>query len=227
MEKKAKKTTIKTRKKAAAKNPEDLIEEAELLQMADEAESETAPADASETRPLVVCDENGGFLFLAQINRKAYTKSIEQNALWLAHPETDRILPNGKEARLKQIQDRISYCYAEVLVEEDPEEPLPAADSKARMYAGGPLQEILVELTALIARRRKEKTEGSYTSYLFREGPEKIRKKTGEEAIELILARTPQDIVYEAADLVYHMLVLLEAEGVALTDVLEELKSRR
>jgi phosphoribosyl-ATP pyrophosphohydrolase len=226
MEKKIKENNGKT----AVKNAQDQIEEAELLETAEdpaeEAGSSQTPADAPEIRPIVVCDENGGFLFFASTNRKGYAKSIEEGALWLAHPDTDRILPSGKEARLKQIQDRTDYYYAEVLVEEGAEASKAAA-SGAEIFASGSPQGILAELTALIAQRRKDKTEGSYTSYLFQEGPEKIRKKTGEEAIELILARTPQDIVYEAADLVYHLLVLLEAEGIALADVLEELKSRR
>jgi phosphoribosyl-ATP pyrophosphohydrolase len=230
MEKKTKGKKSNAREKTAAKDDDwEQIEEAELLEAAEEpkAVAEAAPeAAVPEIRPLVVCDENGGFLFLASTNRKGYAKSIEQGALWLAHPDTDRILPSGKEARLKQIQDRGDYYYAEVLVEEGAS-AAKAAASEEEPSAGAPPQGILAELTALIARRREDKTEGSYTSYLFQEGAEKIRKKTGEEAIELILARTPQDIVYEAADLVYHMLVLLEAEGIALADVLEELKSRR
>ena len=68
--------------------------------------------------------------------------------------------------------------------------------------------------------------EGSYTTHLFEKGEEKIRKKTGEEAIELLLARERSDIVYEAADLIYHMMVLLEVKEIPIGEVLGELESR-
>jgi phosphoribosyl-ATP pyrophosphohydrolase len=86
--------------------------------------------------------------------------------------------------------------------------------------------EVLPALAALIARRRRELREGSYTTHLFKSGAGKIRKKTGEEAVELILAQGKSEIICEAADLVYHLLVLLEAEGVGLGEVLGELKGR-
>ena len=65
-----------------------------------------------------------------------------------------------------------------------------------------------------------------YTSYLFREGTSKIRKKLGEEAIEVITAASAAEVAGEAADLLYHLLVLLVAEEVALDQVLEVLAAR-
>ena len=56
---------------------------------------------------------------------------------------------------------------------------------------------------------------------------EKIRKKTGEEAIELLLAGNESDVVYEAADLIYHMLVLLEELGIPFAKLIDELAKRR
>ncbi|TVQ38312.1 MAG: phosphoribosyl-ATP diphosphatase [Spirochaetaceae bacterium] len=68
--------------------------------------------------------------------------------------------------------------------------------------------------------------EGSYTTHLFREGLDKIRKKTGEEAIELILARGDQEIISESADLLYHLTVLLQAAGLSIDAVLDRLRDR-
>ncbi len=68
--------------------------------------------------------------------------------------------------------------------------------------------------------------EGSYTTHLFSSGNEKIRKKTGEEAIELILASTRDELVFEAADLLFHLLVLLEDEGIGLEEIIGELQKR-
>ncbi|MCF6335735.1 MAG: phosphoribosyl-ATP diphosphatase [Spirochaetales bacterium] len=85
---------------------------------------------------------------------------------------------------------------------------------------------ILNSLEVLLLQRLQELPEGSYTTHLFSSGAEKIRKKTGEEAIELILAPGRDEIIYESADLIYHMLVLLVSEGIALDEVLGELERR-
>lgn len=192
--------------------------------------------ETDETLPLVVCDEGGAFLFLSSTNRKGFGKSVEQNALWIVHPDTDRLLPSGKEAALKTLEDRGTYFYAEVLVsgEFETDEPLPeeaaSAGGDSAAPAGGAASPedtaILAELAGLVSRRRRELPAGSYTTHLFQSGSDKIRKKTGEEAVELILARKPEDTVCEAADLVYHLLVLLEAEDIGLRPVLEELRRR-
>ena len=235
---------MKKQSKKKVKKPvidQSQAEDAQLLDVLDDEEPEAPKAaKAPETpeapeapgqsavRPLVVCDENGGFLFLNWTNPKVYAKSAQQGILWVAHPQADSILPSGKEAQIRYIQDRGDYYYAEVLmpVEErlkEPEKPAPASVEKSRTETQG----IIAELVALIAQRKKDRPEGSYTTELFQDGTDRIRKKTGEEAVELILARSPREMIYEAADLVYHMLVLLEAEGLHFADVLEELKSRR
>ena len=78
--------------------------------------------------------------------------------------------------------------------------------------------------------KRKEKpVEGSYTSYLFKEGKEKILKKIGEESSEVIIAAMNDDkgeVIYESADLAYHMMVLLIEQGVSLAEITEELARR-
>jgi len=71
--------------------------------------------------------------------------------------------------------------------------------------------------------------EDSYTTYLFEEGIDKILKKVGEESAEVIIASKndpDQELVYETADLVYHMLVLLAARGIEPDQIREELKKR-
>ncbi len=89
---------------------------------------------------------------------------------------------------------------------------------------------VLEGLYALIESRRRERPAGSYTTYLFDQGLDKILKKMGEEAAETIIAAKNDDrhrLVAEASDLVYHLLVLLAERGVALTDVAAELSARR
>jgi phosphoribosyl-ATP pyrophosphohydrolase len=88
------------------------------------------------------------------------------------------------------------------------------------------LAAFLLELQELIRGRKATLPEGSYTTHLFKAGLGKIRKKTGEEAIELLLAQTPEETVAEASDLVYHVLVLLVALDIPVERVLAELKKR-
>ena len=84
-------------------------------------------------------------------------------------------------------------------------------------------------LSELIEGRKKEKKEGSYTTYLFEKGLDKILKKVGEESTEVIIAGKAQDkkdTIYEIADLVYHLLVLMIEAGISLGDIHDELASR-
>lgn len=84
-------------------------------------------------------------------------------------------------------------------------------------------------LAKLIEGRKTEKTEGSYTTYLFEKGIDKILKKVGEESTEVIIAAKADDkkeTVYEIADLTYHLLVLMIEMGISLEDIHKELASR-
>ncbi|MBX6340980.1 MAG: bifunctional phosphoribosyl-AMP cyclohydrolase/phosphoribosyl-ATP diphosphatase HisIE [Thermomicrobiaceae bacterium] len=89
---------------------------------------------------------------------------------------------------------------------------------------------VVDEVARVVAERHRAPLEGSYTSYLLREGIDKIGKKIGEEAAEVIIAAKNADdaaLVNEASDLIYHLLVLLEARGVATADVWRVLRERR
>ena len=89
-------------------------------------------------------------------------------------------------------------------------------------------QQTLEELYAIIKGAQTSK-EGSYTNYLFDKGLDKILKKVGEEATEVVIAaknEDPQELVYETADVLYHLLVLLVEKGVPYEAILEELASR-
>jgi len=89
---------------------------------------------------------------------------------------------------------------------------------------------ILDEIFGVVADRKVNPKEGSYTNYLFDKGIDKICKKIGEEASEVIIAAkngSPEEIRYEIADLLYHLTVLLVDQGLEWNDVMEELKKRR
>lgn len=98
------------------------------------------------------------------------------------------------------------------------------------VYESEELKEFSYEmLMKLIEGRKTEKKEGSYTTYLFEKGLDKILKKVGEESTEVIIAAKDKDkpeTIYEIADLAYHVMVLMIEAGISLEDIHRELASR-
>lgn len=91
-------------------------------------------------------------------------------------------------------------------------------------------ESIIHELYEVIIDRKLNPVEGSYTNYLFSKGIDKICKKLGEEAVEVVISSIngeKKDIIYEVADLQYHLLVLLAEKGITPDDIYDELRSRR
>jgi phosphoribosyl-ATP pyrophosphohydrolase/phosphoribosyl-AMP cyclohydrolase len=87
----------------------------------------------------------------------------------------------------------------------------------------------LTELQDFINRRKEEMPEGSYTTKLFKEGINKIAQKVGEEALETVIEATngtSDHLVYEASDLLYHLLVMLTEKGLRIEEVAQELQKR-
>ncbi|VDA99678.1 Phosphoribosyl-AMP cyclohydrolase / Phosphoribosyl-ATP pyrophosphatase [Olavius algarvensis spirochete endosymbiont] len=190
----------------------------------------------------------------ALMNSKAYQKSIETNYPWILHPETKRILPWPGEPGI--ITLRRSCGFYELSLPEDADirpygnskpqdisfngvesgnpvslasdiKKTPNPERKGSLITRGVRQSnSLSWLTELIAERRRNMPEGSYTTHLFSKGPEKIRKKIGEEVVEVLLARDSAQMVSEISDLVYHLCVLLEASGLSWHQVEKELERR-
>src|SRR5262249_48768763 len=110
------------------------------------------------------------------------------------------------------------------LLDWSPPEVTPAVRGSQSMT-----ENVLEQLALLIHARRTDSASQSYTRTLLDGGPERCAKKLGEEATETVIAALIQDnraLTREAADLIYHLLVLLECKRVALADVLAELQSR-
>lgn len=88
---------------------------------------------------------------------------------------------------------------------------------------------MLARLEQVIAQRKAERPEGSYTTYLFAQGQDKILKKVGEESAETIIASkngSRDELVYEASDLIYHLLVLLAHHDIPWSTIEAELGRR-
>ena len=91
------------------------------------------------------------------------------------------------------------------------------------------LKWIIENVYDTIMDRKKHPKEGSYTNYLFDKGIDKILKKVGEEATEIVIAAknpNPEEVKYEIADFLYHVMVLMAERGVTWEDIIKELSDR-
>jgi phosphoribosyl-ATP pyrophosphohydrolase/phosphoribosyl-AMP cyclohydrolase len=117
-----------------------------------------------------------------------------------------------------------------VLVEVEPLGPACHTGAYSCFGVEPEVEGVLRELYSVVEQRKEKRPEGSYTSYLFNSGLDKILKKVGEEATETIVAAKNDDagrLVSETSDLLYHLLVMLVERGVTLDEVSKELKGRR
>ncbi len=186
------------------------------------------------TLPLEVRDHDGDLIGVLLMNAKSHNKSLERAELWVVVPPGDRVLPI-EGARFRTLETVEGHRYRVILepgsvkaVREALKGSLAAltsADLPPPPAVSGS-QPTLEKLKQVIAGRRRDLPEGSYTTLLFQKGEDKIRKKLGEEAIELLLAATRKDLISESADLIYHLMVLLEVKDIPVDEVLAELESR-
>ncbi|KXS44692.1 MULTISPECIES: bifunctional phosphoribosyl-AMP cyclohydrolase/phosphoribosyl-ATP diphosphatase HisIE [unclassified Candidatus Frackibacter] len=117
----------------------------------------------------------------------------------------------------------------EVYEEKTDETSTGEAQNKNQLVPQGQLPLILQEIYQVVLDRKKNPVEGSYTCYLFDEGLDKILKKIGEEAAEVIIASKndeDDEIIYEVSDLLYHLLVLLNYHQINLNQIYNELADR-
>lgn len=192
------------------------------------------------TLPLEVLNPDGTLLTVLLMNAKSHNKSLERRELWTVVPGAAVAQANPvlsiDGARFSVLEVVEGCRYRTVLADSAAADAVRAA-LKGRFsgLAGADLpdppaasggQPTLERLRQVIAGRRRDMPEGSYTTLLFTKGEDKIRKKTGEEAIELLLATSRKDLVSESADLIYHLMVLLEVKDIPVDEVLAELESR-
>jgi phosphoribosyl-ATP pyrophosphohydrolase/phosphoribosyl-AMP cyclohydrolase len=170
---------------------------------------------------LVVQNEAGDTLALTLSNEKGIQKSIENNELWSLHPETGRLIPWQANAELISLTPH-QEGYLAVVAGVHSSQAVTTEAKQITVQGDSTLD----KLQKVIAFRNKERPEGSYTTHLFEKGVDKILKKTGEEAVEMLLARTDGELLYESADFIYHLFVLLEAKGLNYQKILEELEKR-
>ncbi|MEC5226956.1 bifunctional phosphoribosyl-AMP cyclohydrolase/phosphoribosyl-ATP diphosphatase HisIE [Bacillus sp. FSL M8-0315] len=177
-------------------------------------------------------------LTLAYMNKESFEKTLETKETWFFSRSRGELWHKGATSgNIQRVKDIRLDCDQDALIVLV--EPAGLACHKGsyscfspgehiRQTDGGRF-DIINELETVIAKRQAEMPEGAYTTYLFREGVDKILKKVGEEAAEVIIAaknRDPEELKWEAADLLYHLLVLLREQSLPLDDVLGVLKER-
>src|SRR5690349_7292909 len=174
-------------------------------------------------------------LTLAYMNRESLQRTIETKQTWFWSRSRNELWHKGATSgNTQEVVSLALDCDRDaIVVLVNPAGPachtgaVSCFEVDARPEDLGPLLDQLYEL---IQSRERERPAGSYTTYLFEEGLHKILKKLGEESAETIIAAKNDDegrLTAEAADLLYHLLVLLVARGVSLADIAQELASRR
>ena len=189
--------------------------------------------------PVVVQDTEGEVLTLAYMDREALKRTLETGYAHYYSRAQKRIRMKGEISGNAQVvkEVRIDCDDDALLLIVEPKGPACHTGNYSCFYRklGEPERvlpmdyslTILRELEELIRARKEKPVEGSYTSKLFREGRERIYKKFGEEAVEVLVAETRDGLIYETADMLYHLLVLLAYNDVSLGEVMDELRRRR
>ena len=175
-------------------------------------------------------------LTLAYMNRESLQISMEKGltCFW-SRSRQELWLKGDTSGNYQHIVSITADCDKDalvVMVEKDGPACHKGTDScfEYPVYDSDELSEFSYEgLMKLLLGRKIEKKEGSYTTYLFEKGTDKILKKIGEEATEVIIAGKADDkkeAIYEIADLCYHVMVLMIQMGISLEDIHRELASR-
>lgn len=204
---------------------------------------ENLKLDAQGLIPAVVQDvHTKEVLMVAYMNQEAVQMTLETGKATFWSRSRQQVWVKGETSgnylNVKQV--RVD-CDADCLVIlAEPEGPACHTGNRSCFYRkveGDALVEdtqetgdILMHLCAVTEDRKKNPQPGSYTNYLLEKGEDKILKKVGEEAAEVVIAgknRSKEEISYEVADLMYHLSVMLVDNGMSWAEIYEELEKRR
>jgi phosphoribosyl-AMP cyclohydrolase / phosphoribosyl-ATP pyrophosphohydrolase len=187
--------------------------------------------------PAIIQDAvSGGVLMLGFMNNEAYNKTLAEGQVCFYSRTKNRLWTKGEESgNFLNVIDILEDCDNDtLLVKVDPVGPVCHTgqrscfgDADEKPVAEGIA--FLNDLQDLLQSRKKELPENSYTTKLFRAGVNKIAQKLGEEAVELVIESKDTDdnrFLNEAADLLFHYIILLVDRGYKLEDVVSVLESR-
>jgi phosphoribosyl-ATP pyrophosphohydrolase/phosphoribosyl-AMP cyclohydrolase len=181
---------------------------------------------------IVQNSDNGQILMLAYMDRAALAQTISSKKVTFFSRSKNRLWTKGETSGnwLDYICGEMDCDADTLLIQARPQGPSCHTGSVTCFNDQTPSNiGFLDQLGRLIAERHKTMPEGSYTTSLFSEGKARIAQKVGEEGVELALARMKDDsaeMASEAADLLFHMMVLLEDAGLSLADAINVLQDR-
>jgi len=183
--------------------------------------------------PAIIQDaKSNEVLMLGFMNHEAYEKTVNDGRVTFFSRTKERLWTKGEESgNFMDVVEILEDCDADtLLIRVNPMGP--ACHTGKRTCFGETVRDdlsFLHVLQAILQSRKEELPEHSYTAKLFRSGPRKIAKKVGEEAAELVIEAMDSDdglFLNEAADLLFHMIILLVDRGYGLEDIVKVLKER-
>ncbi|MEF9953372.1 bifunctional phosphoribosyl-AMP cyclohydrolase/phosphoribosyl-ATP diphosphatase HisIE [Clostridium sp.] len=184
---------------------------------------------------IIQCVSSGKVLMLGYMNEEALNKTLETKKVWFYSRSRQKLWMKGETSSNEQIVKSIKIdCDRDaILVEVESRGPICHTGSSTcffnEEYKEKEFESVVDKLYNLILDRQNNPVEGSYTNYLLEKGVDKILKKVGEEASEVIIGaknNSKEEMSYEISDLVYHLLVLMVDRGLKIDDIIEELKKR-
>ena len=184
--------------------------------------------------PAIIQDNTTGkVLMLGYMDQEALAKTKAEGRVTFFSRSKQRLWTKGEESgNFLEVVSMAEDCDQDtLLVKVNPAGPTCHTGADTCWNETNALDDILFlkKLQDFIDRRKQEMPEGSYTTSLFQKGTRKIAQKVGEEAVETVIgamANDNENFIYEGADLLYHLIVLLTHKGYRLEDLARELKKR-
>lgn len=184
--------------------------------------------------PAIIQDVNTRkVLMLGYMNQEAYEKTLQTKKVTFWSRSRQCLWTKGETSGnfLDLVDIKVDCDEDTLLIQAIPHGPTCHTGTDTcwgDVNEGCPLR-FLQELQDFIDKRHKEMPEGSYTTSLFQKGINKMAQKFGEEALETVIEATNGEddkLVYEAADMMYHLIVMLTSKGLRIEDIAEELQKR-
>ena len=183
--------------------------------------------------PAIVQDaQTRRVLMLGFMNKEAYEKTVETGLVTFFSRTRQQLWTKGETSGnlLHVVTIKEDCDHDTLLIAAHPDGPVchTGADTCWGETNDEPLL-FLGELQRFIEKRHAEMPEGSYTTSLFRDGCQRMAQKVGEEALEAVIeavSGNDERLIYEASDLLYHLLVLLTSKGLSIEDIAKELRNR-
>lgn len=184
--------------------------------------------------PAIIQDaQTNKVLMLGFMNEEAYQKTVETNKVTFFSRTKQRLWTKGETSGnyLHVVNILIDCDDDTLLIKANPAGPVCHTGTDTCFGENNTPDQILFlkYLQDFIDRRYKEMPEGSYTTSLFQKGINRMAQKVGEEAVETVIEATngtENGFIYEASDLIYHLIVLLTSKGMRLETLADELKKR-